>query len=118
MAYFKINDVDYSMYVSSLKITRAAKYNSQTNAAGNTVVDIINTKRTIEVGIIPLTDSVMLQLQNAINGFNVSISYLDPQTNELTENINCMIPSNAVDYYTIQDGNVLYNKCSIKITEL
>lgn len=62
MAYFKINGVDYSMYVKELKINKNVNYNAQTNAAGNTVVDFINAKRTIEVGIIPLNDSVMAQL--------------------------------------------------------
>lgn len=118
MAYFKINGVDYSMYVNSLKIGRNTNYNAQTNAAGNTVVDYINTKRTIEVGIIPLDDTAMAQLQTAINGFNVSISYRNPETNQLAENVSCIIPSHDVDYYTIQVNRVLYNKFSLKFTEL
>ena len=44
MTYFKINNVDYSMYVNSLEITINTNYNAQTNAAGNTVVDYINQK--------------------------------------------------------------------------
>jgi hypothetical protein len=54
MAYFKIGEIDFSPYVNSLKINKSANYNAQTNAAGNTVVDYINSKRTIEVGIIPV----------------------------------------------------------------
>lgn len=54
MAYFKIGDVDFSLYVNSLKVSKTANYSAQTNAAGDTVVDYINSKRTIEVGIIPL----------------------------------------------------------------
>ena len=54
MAYFKIGDVDFSPYVNSLKVNKRAIYNSQVNAAGNSIVDYINSKRTIEVGIIPL----------------------------------------------------------------
>ena len=59
MAYFKIDDVDFSTYVNELKINKSSVYNSQTNAAGDTVVDYINAKREIEVGIIPLTSAAM-----------------------------------------------------------
>jgi hypothetical protein len=101
MAYFKINGVDYSMYVNELKVNRVANYTAQTNAAGNSVVDYINAKREIEVGIIPVDATAMISLQNAINAFNVSISFLNPQTNTLEENVNCIIPTSNVEYYTI-----------------
>lgn len=118
MAYFKINDVDYSMYVKSLKINKTAHYNAQTNAAGDTVVDYINTKRTIEVGIIPLKNDVMINLQQAIDAFSVSISFLNPNTNLLEENVDCIIPANDVDYFTIQADKVMYNALTLKFTEL
>ena len=54
MIYFKINDTDYSNYVSGLTVTKNANYNGLTNAAGDTVVDFLNQKRTIDVVIIPL----------------------------------------------------------------
>lgn len=63
MTYFKINDIDYSMYVNELKVSKEANYNAQTNAHGDTVVDFINSKREIEVGIIPLDAEAMLSLQ-------------------------------------------------------
>lgn len=118
MAYFKIGNNDYSMYVNELKVSTGTNYNSQTNAAGNTVVDYINQKRTISVGIIPLNDTVMAALQNDIAAFSVSISFRDPKTNALESNIDCIIPSNEVEYYTIQNGNVSYNGFSLKIEEL
>lgn len=118
MAYFKINGVDYSMYVNELKVSKAANYNAQTNAAGDTVVDYINHKREIEVGIIPLNDTVMANLQAAIDGFNVSISFLNPQTKVLEENVNCIIPSNEVEYYTIQGAKVMFNAMSLTFIEL
>ena len=117
MAYFKIDDIDYSMYVNQLKVNKNTIYNSQTNAAGNTVVDYINTKRVIEVGIIPLNDTVMAQLQASIDAFNVSISFRNPKTNAL-ETINCIIPEDGIEYYTIQDGKVMYNAFSLTFTEL
>lgn len=118
MAYFKINNVDYSMYVNELKINKNFVYNAQTNANGDTVVDLINSKREIEVGIIPLDNTVMAQLLNAIDGFSISISFRNPQTNELEENVACIIPSNGVEYYTIQADKVMYNAFSLKIIEL
>lgn len=118
MAYFKIGDKDYSMYVNALKVNTDVNYSSQTNAAGNTVVDYINKKRTIEVGIIPLNDTVMADLQEDIDAFNVSISFRNPKTNLLEENVNCIIPSNEVEYYTIQIDKVMYNALSLSFEEL
>jgi hypothetical protein len=117
MAYFMINGVDYSKYVNELKVKKAAKYSSQTNAAGNTTVDIINSKYTVKVGIIALDSSVMPQIQEAINGFAVAISFRDPHTNELKE-INCLIAGSEVDYYTIQADKVMFNGFDLTFTEL
>ena len=118
MTYFKIGDKDYSMYVNTLNVTENNNYNAQTNAAGNTVVDFINKKRVIEVGIIPLNDAVMADLKADIEAFNVSISYLDPKTKLLAENVNCIIPSNKVEYYTIQKNKVMYKALTLTFTEL
>lgn len=118
MAYFKIGDVDFSKCVNELKVTKNSNYNAQMNAAGNTVVDYINGKRTIEVGIIPLDDVAMTQLQAAIDAFNVSISFRNPNTNALEENVNCIIPANTVEYYTIQANKVMFKAFTLKFTEL
>ena len=118
MAYFKINNVDYSMYVNSLEITTNTNYNAQTNAAGNTVVDYINQKRQIKVGIIPLDDAVMANLKTAIDNFNVNISFLNPNTKTLEENVDVIIPSNEIKYYTIQVNKVSFEGLTLTFTEL
>lgn len=118
MAYFTMNDTDFSMYVNELKVTNAHQYNAQINAAGDTVVDYINKKRTIEVGIIPVNDAVMANLQAILNGFNVKLAFRNPQTNTLEENVNCIIPSNDVSYYTIQSNKVMYQAFRLKFQEL
>lgn len=118
MAYFKIGDVDFSKNVNGLKITRSNNYNAQTNAAGDTVVDYINRKRGFEVGIVPLNDEQMKLLMAAINSFNVSISFRNPQTGALEEGVNCIIPSDDVEYYTIQTNKVSYKAFTLKFTEL
>lgn len=118
MAYFKINGNDYSMYVNSLKVNKKHIYKSATNASGNTVVQYTNTKRTFDVGIIPLDSEAMAALLADVNSFRVTISYRDPETQELVENVKCIIPSTGVDYYTIQANNVKFKKFTIKIEEL
>lgn len=118
MAYFKIGEVDFSKYVSGLKINEAANYNAQTNAAGDTVVDYINTKRTISVSIIAMDAAAMIEIQRAIDAFNVLISFRNPKTNELAENVNVILPANEVDYYTIQINKVLFKAYTLTFTEL
>lgn len=118
MSYFKINDIDYSMFVNELTIDKEFNYNAQTNAAGNTVVDVINSKREIEVGIIPLNDTIMACLLTDIDGMVVSISFRNPITQQLEENVNCIIPKSGVEYYTIQAGNVMFKAFKLKIKEL
>lgn len=117
MAYFKIGSNDYSTYVNELKVNKANNYNAQVNAAGNTVVDYINSKRTIKVGIIPLDDTVMTNLQTDLDAFNVSISFRNPKTKAL-ETINCIIPDSEIEYYTIQVGKVMYKAFTLSFLEL
>ena len=118
MDYFVIDDIDFSMYVNQLKINKETQYNAQTNAAGNTVVDYINRKRTIEVGIIPLDDKVMADLMTMIDAFNVSITFLNPDTGILEEKVNCIIPSTGVEYQTIQANKVMFKAFTLKFIEL
>jgi hypothetical protein len=118
MAYFKLGSVDFSSYCSKLSVNKTANYTAQTNAAGNTVVDFINHKRTIEVGVIPLDSATMQTLQNIIGNFNVSISFRNPQTGQLEENVNVIIPESNVEYYTIQANKVLYNALTLEFVEL
>lgn len=118
MAYFKISDMDVSPYVSGLKVSRAANYSSQTNAAGNTVVDYINTKRTIEVTIIPLENEPILRaLLSRINKFNFTITYRNPDTGELTD-VNVIMPNSDIEYYTIQAAKVMYKAFNLTFIEL
>lgn len=118
MAYFKINNTDFSTYVNKLQVGTEHFYKSMTNAAGNTLVKYVNSKRTFEVGIIPLDSTAMKNLLTEVDKFNVSISYRDPETNALVENVNCIIPNHLVEYYTIQVGKVSYKAFSLQIKEL
>lgn len=117
MSYFKINGTDLSKYVSGLKISKAANFTSQTNAAGNTVVDYINTKRTIDVSIIALDDSVMKALQPLLDAFHMTIEYRDTTTGELVA-LSAILPTNDIEYYTIQTNKVMYKAFNLSFTEL
>lgn len=118
MAYFKINNTDFSQYVNKLKIKQKAVYKSLTNAAGNTVVDYVNTKREIEVGIIPLNAAALKNLLDAISGFSVTISFLNPHNNTLENGVNAIIPESNIEYYTIQADNVSVKTFTLKFIEL
>lgn len=117
MAYIKINDIDFSMYCNELDVSKSANYNAQTNAGGNTVVDFINHKRTITVGIIPLDDAAMSNLQTILHNFSVSITFLNPQTKSL-ETITCIIAKSNVEYYTIQANKVSFKAFTLEFIEL
>ncbi len=117
MAYLKINDKDFSMYCNKLNVSKTANYNAQTNAAGNTVVDFINRKRTIQVGIIPIDDAAMVALQAELEKFNVSITFLNPTTKAM-DTINCIIPEDNIEYYTIQQGKTMFNAFTLDFMEL
>ena len=116
--YLQINNFDFSHYVSSLKITRKNLYNQQTNAAGDSVIDIINTKRIIEVGFTPITEPVMLAtLCRLLDYVNFELTFLDPLDNELAQ-ANCLIDSHSIDYYTIQENKVINKPFTVTFTEL
>ena len=117
MSYLKIKGVDYSSFVSGLKVDKSFNYNAQTNAAGNTVIDLINSKHSIEATIIPLDSTTMATLQEALNSFKCQISFLNPQTKQLTT-INTIVSDVKVEYYTIQINKVMYNALTLTFTEL
>ena len=85
MIYFKINNTDFSHLVSSLKVgyETLVSDNSGRNAAGNTVIDIINRKIKVYVEFRPMLDSHMNSLLTAIKDYVVNVSYLDPETQTL-----------------------------------
>ena len=104
MAYLKINGVDYSRYVNKLLIDTKHKYTARESASGDLLTKYITKKRNISVGVIPLDASALKSLVSAINGFEVTVQFLDPETNSLST-ANCIIPVHSVEYYTIRAGN-------------
>lgn len=117
MEYFYITNWDVSKYVSGLKVSKAANYSAQTNAAGNTVVDYINTKRTIEVSFILFDDAFMLALQTRLNKFNFDIKYRNPDTREI-ETVNVILPNQEIEYHTIRADKIQYKAFTLTFVEL
>lgn len=115
MAYFKISyrdangatvTHDYSTYVNKLTIDTKHKYTARENASGNLMVKYITKKRNVNVGIIPLDAETLKTLVADLNKFEVTVSFLNPETNALEE-IDCIIPVNSIEYYTIRADKVM-----------
>lgn len=117
MEYLKINNTDFSAFVNELIVTKSVNYSAQTNAAGNTVVDYINSKRIVSVGFIPLSGEKLVELLAEINAFNVSLSFMNPQINAL-ETINCIVPESEINYYSIRVNGVLCKAFNVEFIEL
>ena len=118
MSYFKIDGHDYSMYVNKLTVGTEHHYEMKTSAMGADRVTHKYKRKVLQVGIIPLDDATMTRLLTDVDKFQVNISYREPQTNTLVENMTCIIPSNLIEYYTIQVGNVKYKAFSLQIQEI
>lgn len=116
--FFKINDHDYSMYVNRLQVGTEHFYNLKSSANGADRVSHKYKRRVLSVGIIPLDDAAMANLLSDVDRFRVSVSFRDPSTNMLVENMTCIIPTNLVEYYTIQAGNVSYKAFTLQLNEV
>lgn len=116
MAYFKLNDIDFSAYVNALEVSTVHNYKQRTNAAGNMNVNYINTKKALKVGIIPLDAAIEQSLLAELNKFQVKVEYLEPETNTL-ETIQCIAPDNKIKYYTIQANKTLIDAYSVEFIE-
>lgn len=118
MAFLKINGNDYSKYINILSIGIEHVYTGGTLSNGKDWAVYKRTKHTFTVGIIPLESSVMAQLEADISGFYATVSYRDPQTDALVEDIDCIIPVHDVEYYTIRADKVSYKAVTLIIKEL
>lgn len=116
MAYLKINDVDFSQYVSSLEVNTVHNSKARTNAAGNMNVKYINTKKVVTAGIIPLTADASKALVKELNKFQVKVEYLEPETDTL-KTIQCIVPDNKIKYYRITADKTMLDTYTVTFTE-
>ena len=117
MAYLKINGVDFSRYVNKLNVQTNHIYNARTNASGNKSVKLINSKKVIMVGIIPLDAEANADLLEVLNTFKMTVEFLDPATGQLGR-ATCIVPKNSVEYYTIQADKVQTKAYTFTFEEL
>lgn len=119
MAYLKINNVDYSHLISGLKVGYETLVSDKSgrNAAGNSFIDVINRKIKLYVTLRHTTEQEMRSFLNAVKPFVVDVTFLNPETNTLTT-INTNIGTPEPEYYTIQDGFIVYKPMSLNFIEL
>ena len=119
MRYLKINGKDFSDMISGLKIgyeTLVAD-NSGRNAAGDTVLDVINRKVKVYTTLRHTTDAEMQSFLNAIADYVVTVEYRDSKTNSL-KSITAYTGTPEPEYYTIQSKTVIYKPMSLNFIEL
>lgn len=119
MNYFKIGSQDFSSLVSGMKVgyETLVSDNSGRNAAGDTVIDVVNEKKKVYIQFRHMTGDEMNSLLNAVQSYVVSVSFLDPRTNTLTT-IKAYTGTPEPEYYTIQPGHTIYKPMSLNFIEL
>lgn len=116
--FFKINDIDFSMYVNKLVVGKEHMYESFNTANGSDLIKYRGSKYVLEVGFVPLDYISMANLLSVIDQFSVTVSFRDPKTNLLVENLVCIIPNHLVEYYTIRADKVSYKAFSVQILQV
>ena len=119
MSYLKINNTDFSSLVSGLKVgfETLVSDKSGRNAAGNTVIDVINEKTKVYVTLRHTTDAEMKSFLAAIQDYVVNVSFLNPKTNAETT-IQAYTGTPEPEYYTIQPKHTIYKPLSLNFVEL
>ena len=118
MAYLKINNTDFSSLVSGLKVgyETLVSDNSGRNAAGDTVIDVINKKIKVYTTLRHTTNSEMASFLAAISDYVVNVQFLDPQTQTM-KTITAYTGTPEPEYYTISDKTI-YKPMSLNFIEL
>lgn len=119
MAYFKINGTDFSSMVSGLKVgfETLVSDKSGRNANGDTIIDYLNTKIKVYLTLRHTTEEEMRSFLNAIEGYEVSVSFLNPRTNSIST-ISAYTGTPEPEYYTIQANHIIYKPLSLNFIEL
>jgi hypothetical protein len=118
MAYLKISGSDFSSIVSGLKVgyETLVSSNSGRNAAGDTVIDVINRKIKLYITLRHTTNEEMESFLNALKSYVVDVSFLDPESNSV-KTINAYISTPEPEYYTISNRTI-FKPLSLNIIEL
>lgn len=119
MAYLKINGYDCSSLVSGLKVgfETLVSENSGRNAAGDTVIDVINRKTKVYATLRHTTDAEMKAFLSAITDYVVTVEFRNPKSGALST-ITAYTGTPEPEYYTIQADLVLYKPLELNFIEL
>lgn len=118
-----INGKDFSDIVSGLKIgyETLVSEDSGRNAAGNSIIDVINRKRKVYVSFRHMMDYEMKELLTTVKfdegSENLQVQFRDPETNKLTT-ITAYTGTPEPEYYTIQPTRVIYKPMNLNFIEL
>ena len=112
-----INGHDVSHLVSGLKVgyETLVSEDSGRNAAGDTVLDVINRKIKLYVSFRPMFSEDMVGLLGSINDYVVNASFLDPKTNTI-KTITCYTGTPEPEYYSV--SQLLYKAFDLNFIEL
>lgn len=119
MSYLKINNTDISHLIKGLKIgyeTLVAD-GSGRNAAGNTVLDVINKKIKVYATFRPMSGDEMRGFLGLIEDYVVNVSFLDSKTNSI-QTVSCYTGTPEPEYYWVHNDQVLYKEFSLNFIEL
>ncbi len=119
MAYLKINNIDFSHITSGLKVgyETLVSDNSGRNAAGDTVIDVINKKIKIYANFRYMSEEEMEAFLASIESYVVTVSFLDPKTDTI-KSITAYTGTPEPEYYTIQTNKKLFKPMSLNFIEL
>ena len=116
--YFKINGQDFSHLVSGMKVGYEVLVSDSSgrNAAGDTVIDVINRKVKVYLTLRHTTAREMKDFLSAVKDYVVNVSVLNPETGALST-FNTYIGTPEPEYYTISN-NTIFKPMSLNFIEL
>lgn len=105
MVTLSINGTDVSYLVAGLKVgyETLVSEDSGRNAAGDTVIDIINRKIKLYVSFRPMFTSDMTKLLGAIKPYVIEVSFRNPETN-VVKTITAYHGTPEPEYYNVDLG--------------
>lgn len=115
----KINGVDLTNYVKSLKIDYEVivSSNSGRNASATMCYDIVGRKDKLNVVFRPTNENEMSTLLNLIYGYEVTLTYWNARTKS-EKTIQAYINTPSPDIYTWQANKKLFKDLSVNFIEL
>lgn len=119
MSVLIINGYDATDLVKGLRIgyETLVSEDSGRNAAGDTVIDIVNRKVKLYVNFRPMDGDEMAALLSSISDYVVNVTYRDSKLNTM-KTITCYTGTPEPDYYSLANGRVIYKEFGFNFIEL